>query len=368
MSGMLLLLVLSVSCCFAAVQASSLGCISDSGSSVEWWIMYKLPRSSSKGVFNVTSGTHHGSSVGSEGFDYAYTDSRSSSSSLRMSSHVLTDADSALATTLNVVYKKPSGTGWVFYNDETPDGKVSSSKGHTKGVFAFSASGGFWLVQSTPRFPQGPSEASSFTFPADEVDYGQTYLCISVSASSLDDVGQQLLYNQPQVYDSNMPSSLASTLPNTAQVIAGQSISQAGSHVQIIEGTSGTQFISFAKNKQWAQMLYEDLVAPYFTTPLYVETWMRPYEPSCCGSSCKYAVVNVQEVQLGSDSFKETQDHAKWAVSQGSAKGITCIGDINHMTSQANRGGGTVCIKDATLWQAFSSAITAKDTCSSSRK
>lgn len=69
--------------------------------------------------------------------------------------------------------------------------------------------------------------------------------------------------------------------------------------------------------------------------------------PSSCSN---YKTMNVKEVTFDSAiSFTETKDHAKWAASPNSAHRsllsnayVTCIGDINRMTSQRKRGGGAV--------------------------
>jgi hypothetical protein len=45
--------------------------------------------------------------------------------------------------------------------------------------------------------------------------------------------------------------------------------------------------------------------------------------------------------------------------------GSICIGDINRMCSQEGRGGGTVCVTDASdeLWGSFNDAITSVEDC-----
>lgn len=72
--------------------------------------------------------------------------------------------------------------------------------------------------------------------------------------------------------------------------------------------------------------------------------------PSGCNT---YKTMNVKHVTFESSiSFRETKDHAKWAASPMSSNRhlrsnpyVTCIGDINRMTSQRNRGGGAVSTK-----------------------
>jgi deoxyribonuclease-2 len=51
-------------------------------------------------------------------------------------------------------------------------------------------------------------------------------------------------------------------------------------------------------------------------------------------------------------AWPETDDHAKWGITQKNNR--VCVGDINRMVAQENRGGGTVAFQDETLWHALS--------------
>ena len=86
-----------------------------------------------------------------------------------------------------------------------------------------------------------------------------------------------------------------------------------------------------------------------------------------CGAFCKpkykYEVTDVKELKAGDVTWTESQDHAKWAVALDSSN-VACIGDINRMTSQEKRGGGTVCFSSSALSNALYNSITTSDTCS----
>jgi hypothetical protein len=60
-----------------------------------------------------------------------------------------------------------------YYNDETPEGKTTSSRAHAKGLLmAATDATGFWIVHSVPRFPL----RNGTDFPDDELVYGQSFL------------------------------------------------------------------------------------------------------------------------------------------------------------------------------------------------
>ena len=64
-----------------------------------------------------------------------------------------------------------------MYTDETPSGSTYDSYGHTKGDVGFDSTSGFWLIHSTPRWPNAPP--STYNFPENEKDYGQSFLCMT---------------------------------------------------------------------------------------------------------------------------------------------------------------------------------------------
>ena len=95
---------------------------------------------------------------------------------------------------------------------------------------------------------------------------------------------------------------------------------------------------------------------------MYLETWGRPYEDSYCKPASSYNVINIRTLKVGEYGWKDTQDHSKWGIT--SNKDYTCYGDINMMTSQHKRGGGTLCMLDTDFHKLHKSFISSSDTCS----
>jgi len=339
--------------CYSFLNVYAIGCKDQRGNNVDWFVAYKLP-------VNVGSDPNARS-----GFGYVYTDVKTVSQGLVLSSTNVAQNTGALFFTLSQIYNTSSSISYMMYNDEKPDGTTSSTYGHTKGVLGFDGTSGFWLVQSTPRWP--PLKANGYAYGDQSKIYGQTFLCVTYSASTLNDVGTQLMYNRPQIYDSYISASVASAIPNLASVISGSAYTtEPKSSSKVLRSLGGTNFISFSKNSKWNQDLYNVLVAPYFRSDLYVETWMRPNEPACCIPTCQYNAMNVKTVAIPKTdiSFIETKDHAKWAITvQSSGKNAVCIGDINRNKSQWTRAGGTVCVVNAALYNTFAASIADKDSC-----
>ena len=119
-------------------------------------------------------------------------------------------------------------------------------------------------------------------------------------------------------------------------------LQQTLSDTECVHSKEGNTFTTFYKSPKWGKFLYEDLVEPYFHSSFAWETWMNGINPlpSYCAPDYTYNVVNVRTLAIGGASWKETQDHSKWAVSQDGSTPIVCIGDINRQKSQAGRAGG----------------------------
>lgn len=92
--------------------------------------------------------------------------------------------------------------------------------------------------------------------------YGQSYLCLSLNTKRIDIVGKQLIYNEPQIYDSLLPSNLVKTYPNIQSLIQGKRI-ETSPYQNDIELTTlnGESFKSFAKSSKFSKELYEDWVS-----------------------------------------------------------------------------------------------------------
>ena len=346
----------------AAASTGDTVCRDEDGNAVDWFVILKYP----------------------DGFEYAYTDANTKSRGLRKSSFTLDDpSHGALAQTLvQGLYdpEDPRTVGYYMYNDEFPTGQKHGTRAHAKGIIAFGtgdqawAANSFWLIHSVPRFPTSPDAGSYGGMPVEERTYGQSMLCVSVDMTeTVDQIAAQLLIARPWAYGTYLPPSAQQnqyTLPRMVDLV-DESWDAAADDVQSVSmKTAGGKHIeSFYKNADWGQYLYEDVVEPKYGCGFMWETWMNGInpDPSFCptnqGGDYDYASLNVREVSVGADAWKETQDHSKWGVSLDGGRNVVCIGDINRQQSQNRRGGGTTCIEDEHLRTAFASIVTNRDQC-----
>lgn len=255
-----------------ASTAQAIGCKNEQGQPVDWWAAFKFSNS----------------------YNYAYIDA-DSYNGLQESEYDLSSSSSgAPAHTLSQLYG--GADSYAFYNDEPPNGaKASSTYGHTKGAMGFDSNSGFWLIHSVPRFPD--NTASSYPgLPANEVKYGQSFLCVSYDVDTFNDIGSLLQENRPKFYATELASSASSSLPNLAAAFSGTYDHSANLINKNLRSSGGMSFTLFAKTHTWVRAaaagaglrfpshvaiffqgldLYNQGVSAYFEDDTYVESWMN---------------------------------------------------------------------------------------------
>lgn len=319
----------------------------------DWWFIYKVPQ--------LNPGSSNDETTG---YEYVYYDATLDASAdkskhkVSKSPNVLNGGTGALNFTLNSVFKPKSPaatTGWILYNDEMPAStkeKDDGNRGHTKGVIAFDTASktAYWLLHSWPKFAD--PEAANDPTPK----YGQTYLCLSLDLATAGKIAAQMgNHQEPQVYfprTADLPKTdplfqLAQPLkpnpPGAADAIDLKTI-------------GGLPFKVIAKNKEWNDDFWNDLVGPTLKEDMDVETWIRGPIPPVADRDGIHKTFDIKFINLGPLgahwAWPETHDHAKWGITTHSD--WVCVGDINRMISQRKRGGGTIAFQNNVLWTALS--------------
>uniref|UniRef100_A0AC34GRW7 Deoxyribonuclease II n=1 Tax=Panagrolaimus sp. ES5 TaxID=591445 RepID=A0AC34GRW7_9BILA len=322
---------------FLSATSFDFDCLDLNGQSVDWFAAYKLPILSDR--------SKHRS-----GLDFLYADARQPES-WQVSTKQINDSSSAIGKTMGQLWKAKNDQSifYALYNDEHPGSNKSDSyRGHMKGVLLFDDFRGFWLIHSVPNYVD--LSKSAYSYPSSGVRNGQSFLCVTFPVSALSQIGTQLLFSQPSVYDYRLPDSFKKLFPDLTKAIEKKSMSRAEasfSSIKSIKSLDGVNFMSFSKHKKYGKDLYGDLVAPELKSSFYVETWLN-------------GPVDVDY------AFSSSKDHSKWAVSDNGNLPYVCIGDINRQKSQMGRGGGTLCIQNFLLWHLYRSSVDHVECCPTS--
>ena len=333
---------------------SILSALSDlSADAVDWWFIYKFPEGA---VLNGSQKT--------TGQEYLYFDS-SSTPALAMSKNRIGSATGALDRTLNLLSPEnraaQKSLGWILYNDEKPDrSENSGEEGHSKGVLIFDreTDSALWLLHSWPCFPSLRGD------PPPSLEYGQTFLCVTLRDFQTAEQIAEAVYhqNEPQVYDFRTDG-LASDSPLYKLARNSRSNDKRPPSDMSFQSRAGYEFRFLAKNRHWDEDFWIDWVGPRLGVNLDVESWRRGKLPGTEDSDETHQVADALYINLeplGVDcEWHYTKDHAKWAVSL--TDDWVCAADINRQTSQEKRGGGTICFQHAQLWRDLSRIVRLKN-------
>lgn len=293
-----------------------------------------------------------------------------------LSERKINETNSIPALTLEPLYSNPLVL-LLAYNDEFPNGKVIATGGHTKGVVATDGITGIWLIHSVPKYPSIPH----YEYPSTGTHYGQSFLCITLNSTEMEKIGEQLLFNEPNIYFQRLPVTLSDKFPHLEQAINKQWIHQEPfNNVLNIQSLQGVGFKSFAKTSQYNKDLYEDFVAPALDTNLLVESWRNGGGNLNSNCSLNDNVYNVEEIELENlqIDFHTSKDHSKWAVSQSvglkfwrwrlpSTSNWICVGDINRQQHQLQRGGGVVCQQNKKVSKLYRKLVKQYELCNSKK-
>lgn len=244
---------------------------------------------------------------------------------------------------------------------------MTANGAHAKGVISFDGTSGFFLRHSTPRFPLAASSGAYAGYPDYARIYGQTFLCVSYSTATLNSLAVQLMLDSVTVYDAHISKTVGAENPNLALLAAGSPFPPPSGYAsqRSFMSLGKANFTDFAKSKACNCELYTQLVAPAYASDMAVLSWGRPLMGPGCRPFVRYNVLDISGVVLhtpaGTISYNETKEHSKLGLTERG--NVICVGDINRMTSQASRGGGTTCFSNASLWNALSKQIGEWKTC-----
>jgi len=189
---------------------------------------------------------------------------------------------------------------------------------------------------------------------------------------TFNDIAYQFLFNKPYVYSSHLTTTLEKDLPNMVSVLNKKWITANGTSVYLLKTKGGVSITSFAKNANWNQDLYENLVQVTLKNSMVFETWQNGAGgamPSFCEPKYMYDSMNIENISLTNYiGWPESKDHSKWGITVDTTSETSwiCIGDINRVYSQYTRAGGTECFQEYSLFQSFKLIVADVESCPSS--
>ena len=232
---------------------------------------------------------------------------------------------------------------FICYNDDEPGESKETSKGHAKGVVMWNDKRIGWLIHSVPNYPHLKDDLSFEKIEDSQLIYGQSFVYIEQEYTEeiKENILRQIVAMEVHVYE------------DISLTYSSYVLRMSHKNVNPILLPFSDSIVHVSKSSMWKKDLYEDFMCEYIKAPVLCQTWAKPASVSTGN------VKNVKTIKrISSDSerdertYQTTQDHSKYAVSMDGNCPWVLFGDINHMDSQRNRGGGGLLIRDYGLWKA----------------
>jgi hypothetical protein len=229
---------------------------------------------------------------------------------------------------LKNIYKSQTFTNWVVYNDQMKkvDKKNAHGNGnsHAKGLVAWNDVKISWLCHSVPEFPaffDGENGEIS-DIDQSELVYGQSfqYVEIPYHNDKLCDIMNQLYIMEVRIVEEKNHLTFPKRKNNAINTLI---LSDTVTHI--------------AKSPKHQIDIYSQSIVIHYPHLWKVETWVRGHIIESEIPISMRRVRDIKKINYKDISYKESQDHSKWAVSDST---FYFVGDLNRMTSQYNRGGG----------------------------
>uniref|UniRef100_A0A3Q3XR18 Deoxyribonuclease-2-alpha n=1 Tax=Mola mola TaxID=94237 RepID=A0A3Q3XR18_MOLML len=176
-------------------------CRDNNNGEVDWYILYKAPKSSQKHL---------------TGLEYLYIDENGVTAMKAGDSNYksIRDPTGVLANTLRPIFtERAPNFGFISYSDQPPGGSASNTFGHSKGVLMVDSSNtGVWLLHSTPQFPFRRDQNNFW--PESGKTNAQTFICITFPYSRFTKIGKHLQYISAFPFDHDIPDTFHKELRN----------------------------------------------------------------------------------------------------------------------------------------------------------
>uniref|UniRef100_A0A6G5A8G5 Putative deoxyribonuclease ii n=1 Tax=Rhipicephalus microplus TaxID=6941 RepID=A0A6G5A8G5_RHIMP len=359
-TGLLCSLLLYI--CNTAFVMGRVSCKNSMGRPVDWFVIYKLPKTKNS-IYNYRP-------LFGEEMAYYGSDSKGGMWKL-LSSSINKTIGNPIYYTLEPMYKEKSSVAYLTYNDQVPHDFHGERKGHSKGVLmAANDKGGslVWLQHSVPRFVQ--SIHKGYVYPPNGRENGQLFLCLSIPLKFVDIIAYHLQVQAANVYQRN-PLEWAKrffvfwTLLEKIYVTRRLPL-----RMDYLFTQRGRLVLAIAKPPKWPRDIYTDELKDTMNDSIVVQSWTNGnggVQDKFCRS--KYQVTDVKEVLIhtanGKLTFSSREDHSKWSVTR--TKNVFCFSSLNRMKSQAARGGEITCLFEVRTAILFKNTIGERTKCTADK-
>uniref|UniRef100_A0A023FM47 Putative deoxyribonuclease ii n=1 Tax=Amblyomma cajennense TaxID=34607 RepID=A0A023FM47_AMBCJ len=350
-----------VTACFTSpgVFGQKIMCKNPAGKPVDWFVVYKLPKTKPVNGY-----------IPLRGGEMAYFDSSTQGTWILLRSDIYLPIYNPIRETLAPIYGKTQDRNVAFlaYNDQLPEKFKGTRGGHSKGILLAGTKqkqGLVWLQHSVPRFVEDLNQG--YAYPDSGRENGQLFLCLSLPLHSVNTVAQHLQVQAANVYLSNSPD-WASKYQDFWKILQ-RNYTRSPKQMQVdvlLTRRKQEHVLAIAKPPNYPKDIYTEELGSQMNDSIMVQSWQNGAggaQTMHCTN--KYNVNDVNMIGVftksGKAAFSSKEDHSKWYVTR--RKNIFCFSSLNRMRSQMKRGGEITCLLDPGLAELFRKSIVLRNRC-----
>jgi len=336
---------------FFSIKNEKRVCRNQNGDEVDWFLIFLIP-------LKVTENK----------LSYYYIDNKKNE--LKFFEH--SDDTFPPNTLTRYALSNETDFNYFFWNDDNKtknmseideNASYSTNYAHSKGGIVYDNETGAILIHSLPRYPTRDTENNLYIeMPNNTGVYAQTFFCISATKNTSEKVIELLNY----IGVSNnkcVGKDRVNYKPNQWVERLIQNDYDYDDYPLFLEtyisSLNGKKINVISKSKKRNITPFDEDINLFYKDDFYVRTWAKPSlaEPICS----TYKILNVINITIGDYELNKNQEHSKWAVSVN--LNIACISDLNHVESQAKRGGNIFCFKDKNISDLMKNFVKIHDVC-----
>uniref|UniRef100_A0A224YWF6 Deoxyribonuclease II n=1 Tax=Rhipicephalus zambeziensis TaxID=60191 RepID=A0A224YWF6_9ACAR len=341
-----------------ALGKGEISCKNYAGRDVDWFVVYKLPKTKSNNFYYWTP----------NGDEMAYYGSDSPRAMWHLlPSSIFHQKQNPIWETLKAAHRKKTKVAYASYNDQPPKRFNGTRGGHSKGVLMASkdgAGGTVWLQHSVPQFVDDMEH--EYLYPPSGRENGQLFLCLSLSLADVETIASHLQVQAAHVYQSRRLT-WAEKYPKFWKVLNRTYLRDPKAlQIDVMWTRAKKRVVAIAKSPRWIRDVYTEDMVNEMKDSIFVQSWKNGNggaQKSFCGF--KYSVTDISYVRIQDHGkvahFSSREDHSKWYVTK--TRSIFCFSTLNRMCSQRSRGGEITCLDDFYLAHLFRSSIAETSKC-----
>ncbi|KRX12567.1 Deoxyribonuclease-2-alpha [Trichinella nelsoni] len=242
----------------------------------------------------------------------------------------------------------------LAYSDDPPNLPSRNEKSKAKGVLLVHSGAedaAAWFVHTVPKFL---AHLGVYAWPAAETPKGHMFLCLSLSKANLNSVAKAIRYQEPFIYANNLPAALLNLHNELSNLVTGVEIRVTPflEHAKFTT-KAAANIEAFGKHTKSFADMYARVLKNKFAANIRIWAPSDTRSKSLCKGQYQLRKI-ASPMQFAGSQVSREADSARWAVVDG--KNTVCLTTNDYKVGEKKIPGAAVCLENAGLYNAFSTA------------